>query len=397
MKTTVCSAIAWAVLLSSPVARIARAAEPATQPAGKTPAGLEAARPGQTFKLAGRTVTVKQMHVLPLVKDKWTERFVFEEHGNPKLAKLRKLERLDEVIAPGADEFDKQVLLLDWTYKRVKKFGAPSAKVRGALEILKAIDEGHTFFCAHYSRILMSAAAGMGWIDRAIALRTAKPTKGSTEHSITEIWSNQYGKWVMFDPTYALYCTAGGVPLNAWEIRQRWLYNDGNDLLFVIGAERKQYRKADMPIFRARHRGYGDLSLKPQTLDKYAFLGYIPNTNFMDAPPDYKRMFITKDKLCRGVSWHKRDNPTDPAREPYFPINQAALTLRPAKGTAISVKVDTFTPNFSHYEHRLDGGKWVKGAPGAWRLHEGANTLEVASVNFFGVRGHPSKAVLEMK
>ncbi|HUT59021.1 MAG TPA: hypothetical protein VNA25_14325 [Phycisphaerae bacterium] len=394
MKTAVCCAIAGAMLLSSlPTALAARAAQPTT----RSGENLAARKPGEAIRLGGRSVTVKQMHALPVVRDKWTERFVFDRFGNPKLAKLRSQEKLDEVVAPGKDEFHRQVLLLDWAYRRVKRFGAPTSKARGALEVLKAVDEGHTFYCAHYAQILMGAAASLGWIDRGVALRLGNDTPGSTEHSITEIWSNQHGKWVMFDPTYALYCTAGGVPLNAWEIRQEWLYRDGNDLIFVIGAEPKEYRKADMPIFRARHRGYGDLSLKPRAMDKYAFLGYVPNTNWMDAPPDYKRMFITKDSLCEGIKWHTRDNPTDPAREPYFPINQAALTLTPAEGAAVSVKADTFTPNFSHYEHRLDGGKWVKGVPGAWTLHEGANSLEVASVNLFGVRGHPSKVVLEMK
>jgi len=50
----------------------------------------------------------------------------------------------------------------------------------------------------HYADVLVSAAASLGWVDRSLALR--RPTAigtGSTEHSSTEIWSNQYRKWVL--------------------------------------------------------------------------------------------------------------------------------------------------------------------------------------------------------
>ena len=42
-------------------------------------------------------------------------------------------------------------------------------------------------------------------------------------------------------------------------------------------------------------------------------------------------------------------------------------------------------------------GQWSDGAPKAWKLHAGANTLEVRAVNKFGLPGAISKVVLEMK
>ena len=292
------------------------------------------------------------------------------------------------------------MLLLDWTYRRFKKFGTPSSNPQGALEILKAVDEGGTFYCAYYARVLVSAAASLGWIDRPLAIRLGNRVKtpGSTEHAITEIWSNQYRKWVMFDPTYALYVEKDGVPLNAWEIRQEWFYRGGERLDFVIGAERKKYKRKDMPIFRARHEGFGDLALGPRTIEKYAFIGYVPNTDLMDSPLDYAGMFISKDeKYCDGVEWHTRDNPADPAAEPYFPLSQAAVTLSPADGTVLAVAVETMTPNFAHYVHAIDGRNVCDGAPARWKLHPGRNTLDIFSVSKFGVTGPPSRIVLELK
>jgi hypothetical protein len=135
---------------------------------------------------------------------------------------LREHYELDKVVAPGKDEFDRQVRLMDWTHHQFKKFGRPSTLAKGAHEILKANDEGHRFFCTQYGPVMVSTADGLGWVDRALALRRHQGVNkngGSTEHNTTEIWSNQYRKWAMLDPTSNMYLEKDGVPLNAWEIR----------------------------------------------------------------------------------------------------------------------------------------------------------------------------------
>jgi hypothetical protein len=134
------------------------------------------------------------------------------------------------------------------THHQFKKFGQPS---KGAYERLKAIDEGHSFFCTQYGQVMVSNAASLGWVDRALALRRHQGVNkngGSTEHITAEIWSNQYRKWVMLDPTSNMYLEKDGVPLNAWEICQDWFYNDGKGLTIVVGKERKRYKKSDLPI-----------------------------------------------------------------------------------------------------------------------------------------------------
>ena len=293
--------------------------------ADDVPAGLQA---GQKFKLGDRQATLKVVDALPLVANDYTRRFKFDAFDNPRLKELRERYQLESVVAPGKDEFDRQVLLLDWVNRRFLKFGKPSSNARGAAEILRAIDEGHTFFCAHYADVLVSAAASLGWIDRGLALR--RPDKlgtGSTEHSSTEIWSNQYRKWVMFDPTFGMYVEKDGQPLSALELRQEWFEHDGQELVFRIGKDRQKFRKADMPVFRQRYEGFGDLSLDPSAIDVYAFIGFVPNTDLMNSGPDYGRMFIFQDRICDGTSWHKRDLPANPSEDCYFPVNQAALTL----------------------------------------------------------------------
>ena len=355
---------------------------------------------GDTIQLGGRTATLRELDALPHIESDFTKRFRFDSFANPKLKELRQRHGLESVVAPGRDEFERQVLLMDWTHRQFKKFGRPSTNCHGALAILGAIGEGHTFFCAQYAEVLVSAAASLGWMDRSLALRRHQGVNkvgGSTEHTVTEMWSNQHRKWVMFDPTSNMILETSGVPLNAWEIRQEWFYRGGTNLVFVVGKERKRYRKADLPIMLAYFAGFGDLTVEPDELDKYGFIGYIPNTDLMDARYDYARMFITKDALCDGTKWHVRTLPTNPAVDPYFPIGQATLNLR-AEGANLRVALKTLTPNFKRYEVRIDrGGLDASGESFLWELRPGLNRIEVRTVNQFGVTGPVSSAEIEVK
>jgi hypothetical protein len=359
-------------------------------------ASAEPLKQGDTFDLPGQRHVLTRLDTLPCVESDYTRRFKFDSLDNPKLKELRERFHLDQVVSPGKDEFERQILLLDWVHNRFKKFGRPSCDARGALDILKAIDEGHTFFCAHYADVFVSAAASLGWIDRPLALRRPDHIgQGSTEHSSTEIWSNQHRKWIMLDPTFAMYAEKDGVPLNAFELRQEWFYRDGKDLVFVIGKDKNRYRKSDMPVLRHRFPGFGDLSLDPSALNVYAFIGYIPNNTLMDGGHDYAKMFITQDKLCETTKWHKRTIPANPATDPYFPIGQSTLSLVLDADT-IRVSLKTLTPNFKTYLARIDGADW-KPVPDqfTWKPHAGANRLEVKTVNQFGVEGPTSTAQLE--
>ncbi|MFT5124709.1 MAG: N-acetylneuraminic acid mutarotase [Kiritimatiellia bacterium] len=353
---------------------------------------------GRVFDLGdGRRALVSQLECLPFVDDAYSQRFRFDRFENPKLKELRTRYKLDEVIASGQTEFEQQVRLMDWTHQQFKKFGQPSTKAFGALEILRDIGEGQTFFCSQYVQVLVSAAASLGWVDRPLALRRHQGVNkvgGSTEHSTTEIWSNQYGKWVMLDPTSNLYVTRDGLPLNAVEIRTEWFYHGGTNLRFVIGKEQKAYRASELPVVLKNFAGFGELALHPDEMDKYGFIGFIPNTDYLDNGPDYGNMFIVQDDLCKGTAWHTRPIPENPAVDPYFPIGQASLSLSVEKGM-IRCALRTFTPNYSRFERRLDEGDWHPAdATFAWDVVDGANRVEVRTVNAFGITGPISTAML---
>jgi hypothetical protein len=56
------------------------------------------------------------LHPVGALESEYTKRFRFDCFQNPKLKELRERYHLDAVVAPGQDELDRQVLLLDWVH-----------------------------------------------------------------------------------------------------------------------------------------------------------------------------------------------------------------------------------------------------------------------------------------
>src|SRR5687767_5874819 len=80
--------------------------------AGETP---------RAIKVGVREFVVSRFDALPYVEDEFSRRFRFDRHDNPKLKALRSRYALDEVVIAGRDEFERQVLLLDWVHNRIGK------------------------------------------------------------------------------------------------------------------------------------------------------------------------------------------------------------------------------------------------------------------------------------
>ena len=47
--------------------------------------------------------------------------------------------------------------------------------------------------------------------------------EGNIGHSVVEVWSHQFHKWVLLDPDLNVHYQRGGVPLSALEIHRAWV------------------------------------------------------------------------------------------------------------------------------------------------------------------------------
>lgn len=358
---------------------------------------IESAQPGQKLTINGHRITVVEKDITPVIENQFSKRGIYEKAGHPKLLQLRKQEGFDKLVAGSKDELEQMQRIADWAQKRLPKFGTPTSKALAPIDIIKAADEGNTFFCNHFACIFVGAATSMGWPCRTLALHVGNhPSgKGAPEHSEAEVWSNQYRKWILFDPLYGAHFEINGIPLNAWEMRQEWFYGNRDKISIVMGAPAKFHKYAELPIPIKEQPGYGLLALGPRTIDKLALIGYCPGNNVIDSGSlDYSGMFISTDTLASQIKWHKRINPADPSKDSYFPLNQADLKFTPAS-EGLKVEVQTNTPNFDKYRYRTNGGKWMDGEPGIWKLKKGKNMMEVKPVNTFGVEGVASRVAVE--
>jgi hypothetical protein len=310
-----------------------------------------------------------------------------------RLTQLRKLHKLDEVVAPGKTELEKFVLLRDWC-----RYSAPKGWDAGptlwvppwdALVILAMNKEPRALcMCTHFSTLFVQTAVALGYNARHLIL---------DHHCAAEIWSNQFHKWIFMDtgnstdPTLNCHFEMAGVPLNALEIRQLWKAGRTNELEVVYTPPRGRvngsqinknqvgfgtYRRFCIP-FRNNHLVTpfpGELEEGESNYYCDAYLWWEDQAVPVESP-EYSKT------TCRVADF-------------YWTLNETAISLqRSETEDMLTVTLDTVTPNFDKFLVSLDGGPWQpRPASFAWKLHSGENKLQVKSANKFGIEGIESVA-----
>ena len=136
-----------------------------------------------------------------------------------------------------------------------------------------------------------------------------------------------------------------------------------------------------------------------------AFMRVVPRNNWYEKP--YPR------PLSHGSSWWPWDgyvnwyddrtppkrqysHHTDRARDLWPDLNLVHVDVTSAFGNdRLFLRFETYTPNFSHYEVNVDDTGWKKvGNRWTWLLQSGRNTIRVRAVSMVGVKGKPSKMVV---
>lgn len=153
----------------------------------------------------------------------------FEDPLNSDIQLLREREELDQITKKPIDTFEFAFDLMAWV-SRQWKHSVPSPDISWNATVflpeIRAGNEGG--YCAQFSQLLLQSFASYGIPARYIEI-------GSREnpyaHYIMEAWMSEYKKWVVFDADYSLVFTdKTGIPLNALEIRDRYLQQDRDDL-----------------------------------------------------------------------------------------------------------------------------------------------------------------------
>ena len=155
--------------------------------------------------------------------------FRYEPFTHPKLKELRARYQLDDVVSGAKTELDLVTRLAAWASRQWKWEEwhlDESYPAWDALEILKKHPDGKPVggFCLQYDLVFLQACESFGFAGRAISISNGTLGRPKTTgHEPTEIWSNQFRKWIYVDGTGAWYAVDGatGVPLSLWEVRRR--------------------------------------------------------------------------------------------------------------------------------------------------------------------------------
>jgi hypothetical protein len=316
----------------------------------------------------------------------------YQPFDAPELEHLADREQLRALVAGTPRQFDQIVRVQDWVNAQWAD-GTPNPYPPwNAVTILDWIRTGKTGgFCAQYAQVFLQSLAALGFTARYIEI-------GSREnpyaHYLTEVWSNDFDKWMVMDADFNVHFERNGVPLSAVEIHDALVSSTLADVV---------------PVFHSRSGHATPSSWPLHTAELYYYLRYHLNANHLSRPgdPPFERFsdMIELDD-ARVPAWEVSPVASAYPKERLTrqrtsdrhvvsgKLNQVQLDIRSAVPGSVTLELRDNIMQRAAYEYRL----MTTGAqPEAWqstsastitvRLPDAGGRLDVRGVNIRGVTG----------
>ncbi len=343
--------------------------------------------------------------------------FEYENPNHPRLIEFRKKYKLDEVVKGSRTEFEKMLKLKSWVagqwYWHLLK--PDDGLIQwDAMDILQS----HGGYCLHYSIVYMQALQSFGFNARIVNANYA--VWGG--HEMTEVWSDQFGKWIVLDANFDTYFAdkATGIPLNTLELHNVFLkqYYPGEKI------DRNHWSREDL-VKRVREKGEPPSIVcvtgggaKGGTLKNYEWsrpvvelypycggygllsAGYfriLPRSNFLSKlyplPVNHGR---THWGWTGYYNWYDRQTPRAPEynlftnrpNDLYWNLNEVDFSAAIKSRGQLLITMTTHSPNFDHYELNINGTtKNIKDDHYLLNLIPGRNDLTIQVVDIMNNRG----------
>lgn len=342
--------------------------------------------------------------------------FAYEDLEHRGLTKLRKRFKLDKIVRGAATEFEVMARLLHWAYRipvtsdryswnwnDVVRYEKGKRRMPGLHEDYPK--RRRDAMCLYSNQALIGALLSFGFQARHVNIHS----EALSGHEVTEVWSNDYNKWIHLDATrdYYYFDPDTGIPLNVLEVHDRLaeavprIETLHRPFWPEIGPEvvahvRIGYREGDNPF-----------SVAEDAVHIIGIMGYfriIPRNDFLSNPlPVPVHTGATMWGWDGFLNHYDEKFPkryeyqcqTDRPLDFYEPLNQAEVFLSETDNPGeLLVEVDTFTPGgFDTFLVRINDGPWEvqKDNAWTWRIHGGIQTLEVRTRNIRGVLGPVSR------
>ena len=326
--------------------------------------------------------------------------FRFQDFSEPALAELATRERLRERINPRATQFEQIVQLRKWVASQWRPGTPDPYPPWNALTVLDWIRRKQTGgHCGQYSQVFLQSLAALGFTARYVEL--GQPTNPYT-HYVTEVWSNDFNKWIVMDADFNLYYERKGVPLGALEMHDAFVDGSSRD----VTAHWTQLRRHSSPF-----------GWKYRTAEFYYYLRFHLKADHLTKPdePPFDRFNDMVEWVDPRVPPWESSTVASPfpkerltkertsSREHVLPmLNQVKVSSRQLDDGSIEMRLEHNVRQFLRYEYRVLRGK----SAGAWTPHRessltlptlpGAWTVEVRGVNALGVGGPSAQIAFQL-
>jgi len=338
--------------------------------------------------------------------------FTYENLLHPGLKEYLKNHKLDRIVKDARSEFEVMTRLLNWAY-RIPVTSEPYSWDWNKVTLIEKGEKGmprlqgeyegrrRDAMCLYSNQALIGALLAMGYQARHINIHS----EGMSGHEVTEVWSNEFNKWIYMDATrdYYYFDPVTGIPYNLLEI---------HNLLAEQVPRTETWQRPFAPetgtevaarVNAGMREGNNHVSIVEQGRHIIEIMGHfriIPRNDFLSNPlPVPVHTGETMWGWDGFLNWYDEKFPkryeyqryTNRALDFYEPLNQAEVFLSETDERGLlRVEVNTFTPGgFDTFLVKMNDGQWVeqKEPTWLWSLRSGLNSVEVRSRNVRGILG----------
>ncbi len=295
---------------------------------------------------------------------------VYATRDAPGYAELRARLGLSALVAAQADEFAAMLAVgrcvgTAWDHGLDAIAGGPTEFDPAEAIVLGR--SGRRYHCAIAARTLVHCATAVGFVARTVTLAADGYTP---QHTVCELWSNQFAKWFVLDADFNVVYLRGGVPASAFELCRHgpsWAAAGELEVRAFAPSKPSLPMRDLLPSYASLH-----LDLRTDWRTRQLPRG-------SPAGGDLATYYATRPDLGRLLTW--RQFVADAATFDW-PVNQVRLrscdVQRDAAGARLRVELAAYAPQFDCFEWCLDAGEWqrLEGSTLSVALSPGAHRLE---------------------
>lgn len=287
-----------------------------------------------------------------------------------------------------------------------------------AHEILDRTEKGDAFWCTYKAALFVQACNAAGLTARMLGINP----KHQSAHTVTEVYINDFRKWMLVDPWLNCYFERDGVPLSAIEFHNAINDMSGIDIVFGDNGYGTEYW--DKKTGKSATIPHAGKRLKLADMERHGLIEFyfdiriVLRNDYTTHPQPKNNTFVDGNVMVpynsRGGDWwgpqlHWTDDATPPLitcdnsddiGDFEWPLNEVKVDLKkatvPGEPVVLKAVFTTATPCFERYNLYIDNAPVeIQGGTYLWKLNPGVNRLSVESVNSAGRRGFKSEFVID--